>query len=298
MVSLTLFLALGHIHTAKAAKLSDGTWSQSASPGTTTITFTTSTALSATDKITLTFPATATIDNTGTNISVTGQTTPIRANNLTDNEITITLDNGISGATSVTITMTDGLSAYTSSTYAQESAAISVHETDGTPIDYGVALISNSNSTTVTAIVPLFAAFSVDDTTMSLGTLLATTVKEDDQTYTMNTNNPTGITVQIETDGNLRDGSGNDINYVSDGTVTAANEEYGISIDNIGASLTVDATYATGDNAISLATDDLATSAGPIANETLDINYKASIDGNTVAGNYTHQVTVTISTNP
>ena len=294
LISLPLLSGRRVVH---AAKLSDGTWSQSGSPGTTTITFTNSGALSNGDDIVLTFPSQATVDGTGTNITVTGQTAPTRANNTTDNTITITLDASISGSTAITITMTDGLSAYTTSTYAQQSVGINTVTGTGTAVDYGLGLITNDNTTDVTATVPLFVTMAIDDTSMDLGVLSTASVKQVSQTYTLTSNNTTGITMQIATDGTLDDGSGNDINYVADGTVTAGSEEYGISTSNVSGGITVDATYNTGDNAIVQAADDLATTSGTVNGGTLDINYKASISGNTVAGSYAQVVTVTVATN-
>lgn len=299
IVSMHLLITLPILsgkRVAYAAKLSDGTWAQSASPGTTTITFTNTGALASGDEIVLTFPSTATVDGAGTNISVTNQTTPIRSNNTTDNTVTITLDATINATTAITITMTDGLSAYTASTYAQESVGINTNDSVGAAIDYGLAIITNDNTTDVTATVPLFVTMAIDDTSMDLGVLSTASVKEVDQTYTVSSNNTTGVTMQIATDGTFDDGSGNDIDYVADGTVTAGSEEYGISVDNV-SGLTVDATYNTGDVAIVEAADDLAASAGQLNGATLDINYKASIAGTTIAGTYAQVVTVTIATN-
>jgi len=279
-----------------AAKLSDGTWAQSGAPGTTTITFTTSGALGVGDDIVLSFPVTATIDAAGTDIGCTGQTTPGRTNNAGDNTISIDLDTIIAGSTAVTITMTDGLTAYTSSTYGQESVGINTNTSVGAAVDYGLGLITNDNTTDVTATVPLFSRFAVDDTSMVLGTLSSGSVSSDLQTYTINSNNTTGITMQIATDGDLDDGSGNEIDYVADGTVTAGSEEYGITVDNE-SSVTIDATYDTGDNAIVQAPDDLATTAAEVTGGSFDITYKASIDGGTETGVYAQVVTVTIATN-
>lgn len=300
LLTVTYFMLMALFvsnNVAKAAKLSDGTWSQSASPGTTTVTYTNTTALDSSSDIILTFPSTATIDQTGTDISVTGSSGEVRVNNTVDNTITITIDGTIDAGVAVTITMTDALSAYTTTTYAQESLAINTQDSGDTPIDFGVAIMTNDNTTTVTASVPLFVNMAVDDTTIELGTLSTASVSEADQTYTVNSNNQSGITMQIATDGDLDDGSGNEIDALGDTAVSAGVEEYGIEIDNV-SSLTIDTTYQTGqDNPIVEAADDLATTAGSVSSGTLDINYKASIDGNTVAGSYDQVVTVTIATN-
>jgi hypothetical protein len=296
MLHVTLVLPiLLNRRVAHAAKLADGTWSQSASPGTTTVTFTNTGALTAGDFIVLTFPSQATLNGSGTNISVTNQTTPGRANNTTDRTITITLDASINASTAITITMTDALSAYTTTTFAQQSLGINTIDSTGPAIDYGVGIKTNDNTTDVTATVPLFVTMAIDTTTIGLGTLSTASVKEADQTYTTTSNNTTGVTIQIATDGNLDSGA-NDIDYVGDGTVTAGSEEYGISVDNV-SGLTIDADYNSGDNDIIQAANNIATSTGTVNGATFDINYKASISGNTVAGTYAQVVTVTVATN-
>ena len=289
--------------TAKAAELSDGTWSQSGAPGTTTVVFTTSTALTSADKIILTFPATSVINAAGTNITVTGQTTPTRANNSTKNRITITLDTAITGSTEVTVTMTDGLTSYTSTTYAQESVGINTEDTNGDPHDWGLAVITNDNTTDVTAVVPLFLTMAVDDVTMDLGVLSAAAVSTVAQTYTVNSNDPSGVQVQIAADDdldNIADGT-IEINNVTDGTVTAGSEEYGISITNL-SGLTADSPYDSGDDLVPnsgttpVSPDNLVGSTTYVSSGTFDINYKASVSGSTPAGEYNQVVTITIAT--
>lgn len=281
---------------AEAAKLADGTWSQSGAPGTTTVTFTNTGLLEVGSDIVLTFPDSATLnDVVGGDITVTGQTTPTRSNNTLDNTITITLDTQINATTSITITMTDALSVYTATTYAQESLAINTQDSGDTPIDFGVAIITNTNTTTVTASVPLFVTMEIDETAIALGTLSVASISSGTQQYTINSNNQTGITMQIASDGKLDDASTNDIDDVADSTVTAGSEEYGIAVTTSG--LTVDGTYISGDNPVPQAADDLASSAAAVSGATLDITYKASIAGTTVAGQYDQVVTVTIATN-
>lgn len=279
-----------------AAKLGDGVWTQGGSPGTTTVTFTNTGALVSGDDIVLTFPATADVDSTGTDIGCTGQTTPTRTNDDTDNTITITLDGAIGGSTAITITMDDALTSYTTTTYEMDSVGINTQDNSDELIDFGLALLTNDNTTTVTASVPLFANMAIDTTTIDLGTLSSASVSEADQTYTFNSNNNSGITVQIATDGDLNDGS-NTVDYVADGTVTAGSEEYGVEVDNTTPGLVIDTDYAPGDNDIIQAANNIATSSAPVTNAIFDINYKASISGTTVAGDYEQVVTVTIATN-
>ncbi len=296
LTTIFALLLLSSINVVKAAKLTDGTWSQSGSPGTTTITFTSSTGISSGDQITLTFPSEATVDASGTDISITGSTSPSRSNNGTNNTITITADGAATD--SITITMSDALSAYTASTYAQQSVAISHVDSGDTPVDFGVALISNDNTTDVRATVPLFVTMSVDTTEINLGVLNASTVSSETQTYTVTSNNSSGVTLQISGDAGLNvDASPtDDIDDVSDNTVTAGSEEYGIALSL--SSLNAEGTFdTTNDHAVPTSATDIASSTGTVSGATLGITYKASVDGNSVAGDYHQVVTVTVATN-
>lgn len=302
---LTLLLSFTYIffialflnnNVAKAAKLSDGTWTQSGSPGTTTVTYTNTTAVDDSGDIVLTFPSTAAVDQDGTGATVTGQGTVIRVNNTVDNTITLTIDGTLDASLAVTITLADGLTSYTTTTYAQESLAINTQDSGDAPVDFGVALITNDNTTTVTTQVPLFVTLAVDTTTVELGTLSSASVSEADQTYTSNSNNRTGVTLQIVADGDLDDGFANTIDAVSDGTVTAGSEEYGIFIDNV-SGMTQESPFDSGDDEIPQVAADIASTATEISNGTFDINYRASITGTTIAGSYDQVVTVTIATN-
>lgn len=296
-VSYILLLAVFISNKAvQAAKLNDGTWAQSGSPGTTTITFTNSTAADASSDIILTFPSTASVDQDGTSATVTGSSTVTRSNNTTDNTVTLTiLDGTMASGSSITVTLDDGLTSYTTTTYAQESLAINTQDSTDAPLDFGVALITNDNTTTVTASVPLFVNLAVDDTSIELGTLSTASVSTATQQYTVNSNNQSGVTLQIQADGDLDDGSSNTIDAVSDGTVDAGSEEYGIAVS--GSGLTIDGTYNSGDNEIAQTADDIADSTGAVSSATMDITYKASIAGTTIAGSYDQVVTVTVATN-
>jgi hypothetical protein len=294
-----LFLAVSISNKiAEAAKLSDGTWSQSASPGTTTVTYSNTTALDSSSDIILTFPSTATVDQDGTGIAVTGQTNPVRSNNTVDNTITITIDGTMAAGLGVTITMDDALTAYTTTTYVQESLAINTQDSGDSAIDFGVALITNgtSNETTVTASVPLFVNMAIDDITVELGTLSTASVATATQTYTVNSNNQSGVTMQIVADGDMDDGATNTIADVGDGTVDAGSEEYGISVSAANG-LSAVAPYDSGDDPVPQVADDIADSSGSVSGGTLDVTYKASIAGTTVAGEYNQVVTMTIATN-
>jgi hypothetical protein len=300
VVSFAFILTLALLITnkaTKAAKLADGVWTQSGSPGTTTITFTNTTAAGASSDVVLTFPSGASVDQDGTTATVVGTTNYTRTNNTVDNTITINLlDGTLAAGAGITITLADGLTSYTTTTYAQESLAINTQDPTDTPLDFGVALITNDNTTTVSTQVPLFVNLDVDTTTIELGTLSTASVSEADQTYTINSNNRTGVLVAIQADGPMNDSFGNTINAVTDGTVTAGDEEYGISVDGV-SGMTIESPFDSGDDEVPQAQDNIANTASEISNGTFDVNYKASITGTTIAGSYDQVVTVTISTN-
>ena len=282
---------------ANAAKLIDGTWSQSASA--TTISFTTGEALSVNDTIIFTFPAQAVVNDSGTNAAIDGYSAPTRTNDATDNSITLTLTEAIAANTPITITMSDALSSYTASTYAQQSVAININDFNKAPHDYGIAVITNDNTTDVTATVPLFLTMAVDDVTMDLGTLSVASVKSVTQSYTVHSNNNTGIQVHVQSDGDLRDGNGNTIDAVTDGEVTAGSEEYGITLSNFTSTLRAEpgSDFVSGDDAIPTTKTDIVDSTTTVNNGTFDVTYKAAISGDTVAGEYSQVVTFTIATN-
>ena len=249
----------------KAAHLADGTWAQDGSPGTTTVTFTNTTAADASSDIVLTFPSsTSSVNQDGTTATVTGTTNFIRTNNTVDNTVTISiLDGTLAATTAITVTLADGLTSYTTTTYAQESLAINTLDSGDVPLDFGVALITIDNTTLVTTTVPLFVNIGIDTTSIQLGTLSVASVNEADQTYTINSNNRTGVVVAIIADGDLDDGFGNTIDAISDGTVTAGDEEYGISVDNV-TGMTIESPFDAGDDEVPQASDNIAQTPNPL----------------------------------
>ncbi len=284
---------------AEAAKFLDGTWVQNSANGATTISFTTGEALGVNDTIIFTFPDEATVDATGTDANITGYTSPSRTNDSTDNSIVLTLTQAIPATTAIEVVMSDALSAYTATTYAQQSVAININDLNKYPHDFGLAVITNDNTTDVTATVPLFLTLAVDDVTMDLGTLSVASVKDVTQTYTVHSNNRTGIQLQVESDGDLRDGNGNTIDPVTDNAVTSGSEEYGISLSSFTSSLGIEASsvFVDGDDALPTTKTDIVDSSTTVNNGTFDVTYKAAISGDTVAGEYSQVVTFTIATN-
>ena len=279
-----------------AAKFADGTWAQSASPGTTTITFTTTGGLDTADTILIGFPTTATVGGTNITISGAGCTGATGTRTASGQTTTITFTAGTcTGAGVVTLTMTDALSAYTTTTYAQESASIRTLDEGTTHQDYGLVLKTNDNTTDVTGYVALTVNMAVDDVSMTFGTLSSAATASDDQIYTVNSNNSTGVTLQIDGDTNGLVSGSDDINDVSDGAVTTGQEEYGIA--NVGSGLTLQGIFTTGDDPIPATATTIASSTLPVASATLTVTYKASIGGTTPAGSYSEVVTMTVASN-
>lgn len=126
---------------------------------------------------------------------------------------------------------------------------------------------------------------------IALGALSETAVASADLVATVSTDSQTGYTLLIAEDGNLRDANGNDINDVSDGEVTAGQEEYGIRTSGADGPLVIDQNLTTGGR-------NVAVSAGIVTNRATTITFRASRSNGTPAGNYSQRVTFTLTVNP
>lgn len=136
-------------------------------------------------------------------------------------------------------------------------------------------------------------ALYVDPTSVSLGQLSLSEVKSASSILTVTTDATTGYTVTATTDGNLRKGNGggtDDINNVSDGSVTAGSEEYGIITSGSAGQLAIDTGLSD-----SLA---IASNASAVTDEETTVTFKASVGSQSRAGNYSQVVTFTITANP
>lgn len=127
-------------------------------------------------------------------------------------------------------------------------------------------------------------AYRMDTNSVPFGLMQFNQVHTGISFVEVSTNASDGFTVQFKEDNNLRYGDGpNDIDDVSDGTVTAGEEEYGVE-------LVGDIAQGSGDQAITGTEQDVAVSATEAENSRTITIYKASIDESTVAGNYSHTV--------
>ncbi len=130
-----------------------------------------------------------------------------------------------------------------------------------------------------------FSTSSAGLATLSLIAISSSTVSS-----TITTDSLTGYSLTFDEDGNLRDGT-NDINDVVDGTVTLGVEEYGVrTIGGGGALGGVDTAIVDG--------LEVASSVGSVNDEETGIQFRVAIGGSTLAGDYAHVVTATLSANP
>ena len=169
---------------------------------------------------------------------------------------------------------------------------------DDTMGEIGTGLSDSANyimkagyrQTTEDAVDPTFT-FTISSATCALGTLSTSSVSSCNYTITTTTNAEDGYTTTIIEDGNLRDGIP-DIYDVSDGTVTAGSEEYGAS-SNDADSLDIITTAGDAASPITGTAQSVATQAsGPVAADAVIVTHHASIATTTLAGSYSHIVTL------
>jgi hypothetical protein len=185
----------------------------------------------------------------------------------------------------------------------------------GTTIDSGAGLayISNNavkeNEVQITAYVPpnlsleLYQSGTntelVDPNNCGLGVLTINGVKTCTYDLGVGTNNATGASVTVASDGKLRNGATNFTDTV--GTVTAGSERYGFYISTQGSRFTAAGSYGTAYQAVpqpatsfasSTQTSDLLNTA-----HHMTITHAASISSLTEVGNYAHKLTYRAFTN-
>lgn len=131
---------------------------------------------------------------------------------------------------------------------------------------------------------PLFT-FSLSANSIDFGTLTVGSVFTDSVTVTTSTNADGGYFTTIVEDGEFRTGLGDDINDVTDGTVSAGSEEYGIRTS--GASGQMNGA----DTGILSTAQEVADYASWINGDAVTVDFKVSITPTTAAGYYEHTVT-------
>ena len=214
--------------------------------------------------------------------------------------ITFTICTGDNGdlAGSETVTIEIGTNATSSGTgvnqitnpSAGNDKQISIGGTMSDTGSLAVSIIAD-DSVTVSATVDATFTFAISSTTCALGTLSTSSVSTCTYNITTSTNAEDGYTTTIIEDGNLRDGTP-DIDDVSDGTVTAGAEEYGAS-SNDADSLDIVTTSGNAASPITGTAKSIATQAsGPVSADAVTVTHHASIVATTMAGSYSHIVTL------
>ena len=178
----------------------------------------------------------------------------------------------------------------TNPTTAATNVLIRIREvlTDGTTIGNSCSVavaILTEDRVVVTAIVDPTFSFAIGATTCSLGTLSTAAVSSCSYTVTTTTNARGGYVTTIVEDGDLRDGL-HTIDDVLDGAVTAGFEEYGIGLTG------ADREFPDHRRIIDTPTVIARDTTGPIAAQVVTVTHMASISAHTVAGHYSHTVTL------
>lgn len=283
---------------ARAAEMADGTWSRSGQVD--TITITTSTGLSSGDIIVLTFDDTydtvATDTNTQVTVNAVNETAVM---NTTDNTATITLANAVTAGSRAIVgdfLNTTDSGVFDAALLGQHSVAVNTTTSAGAALDFGVAVTVtnlNDNTVAVTATVPQFINMTLSKVAVNLGVLSAGSVKTDSHTIVVNSNDDAGYLIQVASNGDLTDGT-NTINAVSENTtVVAGTEAYGIAVTAGTASEVGD--FADDDTPLPTSATDFIGNTATASAHSHTVEYRASIDGNTVSGTYTQVVTYTIA---
>ena len=318
---------------AKAASLTDVTVSLSNEntgvTSTVTLTFTPNTAVSNGTVLEITYDT----DFTG-GASLTDSDVSVSGTNITSStesdfaagyfKSTLTTSANVTTTITITVGNTNFLTNPSSSGNYNWSITANIGGS-GSTYDYGAGLayVADDNDVTVSATVPPTIDMELyqtgtdteltDPNTCSLGVLSLNQVSTCTYDIGTGTNNSSGVTIQVTSDGALDDGSGNDINACSgtncdsDGTaaVTAGSEEYGFYIsDNGGGEYTASGSYGTAHQPVPTSATTFATSSttGSGTNtgqsaQRLEVTHAASMDTATVVGSYDQVVTYTAYTN-
>jgi hypothetical protein len=132
-------------------------------------------------------------------------------------------------------------------------------------------------------------SYSVSPSSVSLSSITNTSVSSADTVITVSADSDSGYSVVATEDGNLRSGS-DDMNDVTDGSVTAGSEEYGIRTSGGDGVLSSD-TAISGSLTV-------ASAAGRSVSRATTVSFRASAGSGTVLGSYSHIVTFTVTVNP
>jgi len=185
----------------------------------------------------------------------------------------------------------------------------------GTTVDSGsgLAYISSGsikgNEVQITAYVPPNLSLEiyqtgtntklVDPNNCGLGVLTLSTIKTCTYDVSVGTNNATGASVTIASDGKLRNGATNFTDTT--GTVTAGSEAYGFYLSTPGSRFTAAGSYGTSYQAVPQSANSFATSSTTSdllsTAQHMTITHAASISSITSVGNYAHKLIYRAYTN-
>ncbi len=187
---------------------------------------------------------------------------------------------------------------------------------DGIDDDSGATLayVGDDNDVNITAIVPPTIDMELyqqgtdteltDTNTCALGVLSLNQVNTCIYDLGTGTNNSTGVSVYMTSDGSLDDGNGNSIGSPT-GAVTSGEEEYGFYLSELGGGeYTAAGSYSTQHQAVpttvtliaSTSTTGSGTTVGS-SSQHIEITHAASMSTSTIVGSYNQVVTYTAYTN-
>lgn len=128
-------------------------------------------------------------------------------------------------------------------------------------------------------------SLTLGSSSVSLGTLVSSAVSSVSNIATVTTDYAGGYSLYLYESAGLASGS-DVINDVTDGSVTAGSEEYGIRTSGTSGS------YNSTDTSIISTWKSVATNAGAASSEQTTITFKASVGSDTPSGTYSHSVSV------
>ncbi|MCF6276983.1 MAG: hypothetical protein L3J07_04025 [Candidatus Magasanikbacteria bacterium] len=132
-------------------------------------------------------------------------------------------------------------------------------------------------------------AFTQSSNSIDLGSLTKTAVVSAEVDLTVTTDSKNGYSISMTEDGDLRSGV-NIINDVLDSQVTANFEEYGVAVSGAGFLFNDDQAIVNGLAIVSV-------NGGAVRSQST-VTFKAAVIQETPVGDYSHDVTFTLTVNP
>lgn len=133
---------------------------------------------------------------------------------------------------------------------------------------------------------PTFS-FTLSANSCALGTLSTGSVSSCNYSVTTTTNAASGYATTLTADGALRTASAAVINNVSDGSVTAGSEEYGVALAGSDRAFADERGIPTTPSTLTVASN-----SGAVTNSSVTVTNKAAISSTTAVGSYSQSVAV------